>query len=360
MSASVAAKAGLLAWRHRRALRRAAATLGIVAVALVLLPIAIAGLLLSLFASRPGAPRIGDTAGLPAAARPWIPLVNLAGETYSVNPYLLLAILGEETAFATHRDTYGVNFAGCCKGPFQMNVADGPPSTWDLVKDAYRAARRPAAYPHPATPHPSVYDSFDAAMAAANLLRKKAGDRLVALDDLAWRAARAYNGAGPVASAYADRVLAAARRWSARPQSLAQTWPQAGEAVLAWPVRGPVVSGFGGRWGRLHAGVDIAAPTGTPISAAAAGRVLQRGWFGGYGNFTCLAHEVALATCYAHQSRYAAGMVLGRPVLRGQIIGYVGCTGHCLGDHLHFEVHTSTSTTSETAVDPMPYLRERP
>jgi peptidoglycan DL-endopeptidase CwlO len=110
------------------------------------------------------------------------------------------------------------------------------------------------------------------------------------------------------------------------------------------------------RWGRLHAGIDIAAPAGTPIRAALPGRVLVRGWVGGYGNLTCLAHGLQLATCYAHQSRFEPGVVQSVPVARGQVIGYVGCTGRCFGDHLHFEVHTSTVISNASAVDPMPYL----
>ena len=122
-----------------------------------------------------------------------------------------------------------------------------------------------------------------------------------------------------------------------------------GSGTLIWPVNGPVVSGFGMRWGRLHAGVDIAVPAGTPIRAADSGRVVLLGWTGGYGNYTCIAHGGSLSTCYAHQSRYGTSM--GASVSKGQVIGYVGCTGHCFGDHLHFETRVNGSP-----VDPMGYL----
>jgi murein DD-endopeptidase MepM/ murein hydrolase activator NlpD len=122
-----------------------------------------------------------------------------------------------------------------------------------------------------------------------------------------------------------------------------------GSGNLIWPVNGPVVSGFGMRWGRLHAGVDIAVPAGTPIRAAASGRVVLLGWTGGYGNYTCIAHGGSLSTCYAHQSRYATSM--GASVSQGQVIGYVGCTGHCFGDHLHFETRVNGAP-----VDPLGYL----
>jgi murein DD-endopeptidase MepM/ murein hydrolase activator NlpD len=118
---------------------------------------------------------------------------------------------------------------------------------------------------------------------------------------------------------------------------------------FVWPVSGPVVSGYGMRWGQLHAGVDIAVPAGTPILAAASGTVVLAAVTGGYGNYTCIDHGGGLSTCYAHQSSYAVSS--GQSVDQGQVIGSVGCTGHCFGDHLHFEVRVNGSP-----VDPMGYL----
>jgi murein DD-endopeptidase MepM/ murein hydrolase activator NlpD len=118
---------------------------------------------------------------------------------------------------------------------------------------------------------------------------------------------------------------------------------------LIWPVNGPVVSGFGMRWGRMHEGIDIAVPAGTPIRAAASGRVVIAAYTGGYGNYTCIDHGGGLSTCYAHQSSYATSV--GSSVDQGQVIGSVGCTGHCFGDHLHFEVRVNGA-----AVDPLGYL----
>jgi murein DD-endopeptidase MepM/ murein hydrolase activator NlpD len=122
-----------------------------------------------------------------------------------------------------------------------------------------------------------------------------------------------------------------------------------GGGGYVWPVNGPVVSPFGQRWGRLHAGVDIAVPAGTPIRAAASGSVAMAGWMGGYGQYTCVQHGGGVATCYAHQSSIGVGT--GASVKQGQVIGSVGCTGHCFGDHLHFEVRVGGSP-----VDPMGYL----
>ena len=116
-----------------------------------------------------------------------------------------------------------------------------------------------------------------------------------------------------------------------------------------WPVSGPVVSPFGMRWGRLHAGIDIAVPSGTPIHAAAAGRVVIAGWVSGYGNYTCIDHGGGIATCYGHQESFAVGV--GASVAQGQVIGYSDCTGHCFGPHVHFEVRVNG-----TPVDPLGYL----
>jgi murein DD-endopeptidase MepM/ murein hydrolase activator NlpD len=118
---------------------------------------------------------------------------------------------------------------------------------------------------------------------------------------------------------------------------------------LIWPVNGPVTSPFGYRWGRLHAGIDIGVPYGTPIHAAAAGTVVLAAWTGGYGNYTCIDHGGGLATCYAHQSSYAVSP--GAQVSQGQVIGYVGSTGHSFGAHLHFEVRINGNP-----VDPLGYL----
>jgi len=118
---------------------------------------------------------------------------------------------------------------------------------------------------------------------------------------------------------------------------------------LIWPVSGPVTSPFGYRWGRLHAGIDIGVPYGTPIHAAASGTVVLAGWTGGYGNYTCIDHGGGMATCYGHQSSYAISN--GAQVSQGQVIGYVGSTGHSFGAHLHFEVRINGNP-----VDPLGYL----
>jgi len=120
-------------------------------------------------------------------------------------------------------------------------------------------------------------------------------------------------------------------------------------AGFIWPVNGPVVSPFGWRWGRMHEGIDIGVGYGTPIRAAASGRVVYAAWMDGYGNLVAIDHGRGISTAYGHQSSIAVGV--GQVVSQGETVGYVGCTGHCFGPHLHFEVRINGSP-----VDPLGYL----
>jgi murein DD-endopeptidase MepM/ murein hydrolase activator NlpD len=124
-----------------------------------------------------------------------------------------------------------------------------------------------------------------------------------------------------------------------------------GSGSMVWPVNGPITSPFCERrsWESCHPGIDIGVPSGTPIRAADSGTVRVASMNGGYGNYTCIAHSASLSTCYAHQSRFAVSV--GQNVSKGQLIGYIGCTGFCFGDHLHFEVRINGQVTN-----PMNYL----
>jgi murein DD-endopeptidase MepM/ murein hydrolase activator NlpD len=124
---------------------------------------------------------------------------------------------------------------------------------------------------------------------------------------------------------------------------------QPSAAGFIWPVNGTVVSGFGMRWGRMHEGIDITTPSGTPIWAAAAGTVIYAGWLGGYGNLVVVDHGNGLSTAYAHASSILVGV--GQGVAQGETISLVGSTGNSSGPHLHFEVRVNGS-----AVDPLLYL----
>lgn len=125
---------------------------------------------------------------------------------------------------------------------------------------------------------------------------------------------------------------------------------------LLWPASGRRSSGFGLRVHpvtgvtRLHAGLDIAAPTGEPIRAAAAGRVSFVGGLGGYGTTVMLDHGGGMVTVYAHQS--ATAVSTGKVVAAGDVIGSIGATGVATGPHLHFEVRVDG-----TASDPIKWLR---
>ena len=124
-----------------------------------------------------------------------------------------------------------------------------------------------------------------------------------------------------------------------------------GSDRLIAPVRNYTVTGqFGeSRPGHRHAGLDLAAPSGTPIVAAACGVVTEAGYQGGYGNIICVRHSASLTTCYAHLSRFGARV--GERVRQGEVIGYVGSTGNSSGPHVHFETRVNGSPTN-----PAPYI----
>jgi murein DD-endopeptidase MepM/ murein hydrolase activator NlpD len=126
---------------------------------------------------------------------------------------------------------------------------------------------------------------------------------------------------------------------------------QHGSGGMVWPVSGPITSGFCEvrSYEACHPGIDIAVPTGTPIHAAASGRVAIAGWVGGYGNYTCIQHSATLSSCYGHQSSIQVSV--GQSVSQGQVIGLSGSTGNSTGPHVHFEVRINGSV-----VNPMNYL----
>ena len=118
-----------------------------------------------------------------------------------------------------------------------------------------------------------------------------------------------------------------------------------------WPAQGELSSGYGWRWGRMHNGIDIAGPIGTPILAAAAGVVTYAAWDeGGYGNLVEIQHPDGSITRYAHNDRI--WVRAGQRVQQGQQISEMGSTGYSTGPHLHFELRVA----GQGAVDPMAYL----
>jgi murein DD-endopeptidase MepM/ murein hydrolase activator NlpD len=331
---------------------RALAAAGLALLGLLMLIVAP----LALLSSTGGPPQITSGSGpIPAGL---VPVFNEAARVYAVNAFLLASIADQESTFGTGPGWRTVNSAGCI-GLMQMCVGGAGGDSWSTTKYAYRRGERPASYSFKTDDHPDVLDSFDNVMAAAVHLRGKVGGRPIPrLDGLAYRALCGYYGAcsDGIAGNYAADVLNRARTWERQASASGSTAaPALGQTgVLAWPVRGPVTSLFCEHrtWEACHPGVDIGVPSGTPILAAAAGRVSvvqSTASSGGYGNLTCLQHTGALSSCYAHQQRFLVHV--GQLVGRGQPIGISDCTGRCYGPHLHFEARLD-----DRPVCPAPYL----
>jgi murein DD-endopeptidase MepM/ murein hydrolase activator NlpD len=118
---------------------------------------------------------------------------------------------------------------------------------------------------------------------------------------------------------------------------------------LSLPGNCPVTSRFGMRWGRMHEGIDFGCPYGYTVRAAGPGTVVFSGWESGYGNLVVIDHGGGISTAYGHNSRLAVSE--GESVERGDVISYVGSTGHSTGPHIHFEVRVHGEPT-----DPVAYL----
>lgn len=128
-------------------------------------------------------------------------------------------------------------------------------------------------------------------------------------------------------------------------------FPREGKYGLMWPVEGHVTSRFGPRRGSFHDGLDISAPLGTPILAAASGEVIYSGALRGYGNIVILRHRDGYATVYAHNQKNLVRE--GERIRRGQVVARVGQTGRASGPHLHFEIRKDN-----LARNPLRYLPE--
>jgi murein DD-endopeptidase MepM/ murein hydrolase activator NlpD len=160
-------------------------------------------------------------------------------------------------------------------------------------------------------------------------------------------AVQRYNGVPPYAETqgYIVRI----RNLMAKYADPAASAPGAGPPG-SWvqPIQGArITSGFGARWGRLHAGTDFGAPIGTPVYAASDGTVLAAGAVSGYGQWVKLAHPGGTSTVYGHIS--APTVTVGQAVRSGQLIAYSGNEGRSTGPHLHFEVRPGDSPVDPVA-----------
>ena len=133
---------------------------------------------------------------------------------------------------------------------------------------------------------------------------------------------------------------------SASPPIVASKKPP---SKFIWPMKGVVTSPFGKRWGRMHEGIDIGAPEGTPIHASAAGKVIFAGPRGAYGKVIIIQHPGNWFTVYAHNSKLIAAQ--GATVKQGQLIAKEGKTGRATGPHLHFEIRKGAKP-----LDPLSFL----
>ncbi len=182
---------------------------------------------------------------------------------------------------------------------------------------------------------------------AADLARRSSATQIAELENLSAAQEHALE------ELIRERQRAEAARRAAEEAQRRRAAQLAGQAVpppansgapgaYSWPASGPITSPFGmradpfGHGFKMHSGVDIGAPMGSTITAAAGGRIIFAGWYGGYGNAIIIDHGGQTSTLYGHCSQIFVSQ--GQDVERGQAIGAVGSTGESTGPHLHFEV----------------------
>ena len=182
------------------------------------------------------------------------------------------------------------------------------------------------------------------------------GTRALAVGAVGWDVARlqfllAWHGfpSGPIDGGYGTHVQRAVRSYqrsvgltadgaagAATISSLVRAPLPHSPLTLSSPLRAPLGDPFGPRGNRFHTGIDLPAPTGTPVAAAGSGRVAYAGWMSGYGLLVVVAHGFGVRTFSAHLSRVQVRV--GQTVSTGATVGRVGATGDATGPHLHFEV----------------------
>ena len=222
------------------------------------------------------------------------------------------------------------------------------------TRDLAVAARRQALLDSVAAGETDLIDQLHAAqedyeiqLAAAKEAQERARARKAETEARLAALTRARNAQARIAAGVLRRkreVLGEIEQQSRAEAELSRIIRERGSSVdsgvrnpggCIWPARGRVTSEYGRRWGRLHAGIDIANSIGTPIYAAKSGTVIFAGQQSGYGNVVIMDHGGGMSTLYGHQSRI--GTSDGAHLNQGQLVGYMGNTGHSTGPHVHFE-----------------------
>ncbi|WP_068402844.1 M23 family metallopeptidase [Kribbia dieselivorans] len=191
----------------------------------------------------------------------------------------------------------------------------------------------------------AVNDELDARRSAATSATAALQGRQQERERVARTKAReARQKAAAKAAARARAAAKAAAAAEAERRKLAKNW------TSAIPGGAPLTSGFGYRWGRLHAGVDYGAATGTPLVAMSSGTVTYAGWMSGYGNMVEIRYHDGTVSRYGHMNSISVGV--GQQVMRADGVGTVGNTGRSFGSHLHLEIRPGGGAP----VNPLPWL----
>ena len=215
--------------------------------------------------------------------------------------------------------------------------------------DRYRGRRRV-----PTPPRSRYAAVVTSAFVGAGFVAMGAGAALPDAKAVSPNALADLDGATTVAEDLAERTEAADRASRDEERGgLATSMNQQAPDVWLLPTKGyRFTSPYGLRWGKLHAGVDLAVPEGTPVGAVHAGTVKLAGWYGGYGNAVIIDHGNGVETVYGHNSSILVEQ--GQKVQAGDRIALAGNTGHSYGSHVHLEVHVDG-----TPKDPIPWLRSK-
>lgn len=308
-----------------------------------------------------------------------------AGKEYGI-PWHYLAGHGQiETQHGTLKApgvTSGVNFYGCCSGPMQFYItpwnqlhpsAGMTPQviSWGRLKGGSKGAGSTwAAYgvDKDGDGVRDVWNISDSIHSAAKYLVASGAKTDIRKAMFAYNhdwgyvadvlaAAKSYTTGGSDTNSGGGTVVVQTKDDPAPSgDSLTSADTKSGTTTLVWPTKpaAAISSPFGPRWGRMHEGLDFGLPVGTPIYAAAAGRVNYASAMGAYGNYVCVTHTRDFQTCYAHNSKLL--VKVGQTVKQGQRISLSGNTGRSTGPHLHFEVRRSSVAAGDPAVDPKPFL----